>query len=143
MAGRSLLFEPGRRDVALLHVRALIGARRFGEAADRALALLRSDSGDMVARALLRTAVGRLHRTVRAVLTGAPADSGPHALAPVPASEEAETSRHEPFGPFDGSAFAPAREGGTGVRFAAGRITSEVPSDEPSVETTAGEEPLF
>ncbi len=143
MAGRSLRFEPGRRDVALLQIRALVGARRYGEAADRALALIENDPRDVAARTLLRTAVGRLHRSVRAVLTGTPADSTPHVLPPMPASEEAETARHEPFGPFDEKAFAPAREGGTGVRFASGRITSEMPSDEPSVETTADEEPLY
>ena len=98
LALRALQFESHRHDVRLLLVRALLGARRFGEAADEALATLALFPRDAPARALLRTCVGRLHLAVREVLTRG--DGGRVVVAPAFAQDDAVTARHEPFGPF-------------------------------------------
>ncbi len=154
LALRALQYEQQRRDVRLLLVRALIGAKRFGEAADEALATLAIFPKDVAARTLLRTAVGRLHIAVREALAGG--EGARVVLAPAAAPEDAVTARHEPFGAFvatehSGSEPPPptvrsfeARvltpSGTTGARLVR-RKTVEIPIEE--VEATADEEPLF
>lgn len=155
LALRALQYEHQRRDVRLLLVRALIGAKRFGEAADEALATLEIFPKDVAARTLLRTAVGRLHIAVREALAGG--EGARVVLAPAAAPEDAVTARHEPFGAFvatehsaseppppsSGRSFeAPVLtpSGTTGARLVR-RKTVEIPIEE--LEATADEEPLF
>jgi hypothetical protein len=151
LALRALQYEQQRRDVRLLLVRALIGAKRFGEASDEALATLTYFPKDVAARTLLRTAIGRLHLAVREALTGG--DGGRVILAAAPAPEDAVTARHEPFGPFAITEHATERRpaapragwergaltpsGTTGAR----RKTVEIAIEE--IEATADEEPVF
>lgn len=145
LALRALQFEQNRRDVRLLLVRALIGARRFGEAADEALATLVLYPRDVAARTLLRTSVGRLHLAVRSALSGA--DSGRVIVAAPSVPDDAVTARHEPFGPFAATEHAatPSRSltpiGTTQRDRVVGRKTVEIPIEE--IEATADEEPLF
>lgn len=154
LALRALQFEQQRRDVRLLLVRALIGAKRYGEAADEAIATLALHPKDVAARTLLRTAVGRLHLAVREAL-GAGDGAGRVVLAAAPSGDDAVTARHEPFGPFaatehptspkapsgrpwHGPALTPSgTTGAAPVR----RRTVEIPIDE--LEATADEEPFF
>lgn len=146
LALRALQYEQQRRDVRLLLVRALIGARRFGEAADEALAALAIFPKDAAVRTLLRTAVGRLHLAVRDALGSH--DGARVILASTSTTDDAVTAKHEPFGPFAATEHA----GQSGVRpsraltpigttAAVRRKTVEIPLDE--IEQTADEEPLF
>jgi hypothetical protein len=145
LALRALQFEAHRRDVRLLLVRALIGAKRFGEAADEALATLALFPRDVAARTLLRTCVGRLHLAVREVLTRV--DEDRVVLGPPIVPDDAVTARHEPFGAYaeteHGSgpsrAFTPT--GTTSRGQLVGRKTAQIHLEE--IEATADEEPLY
>ena len=146
LALRALQFESHRRDVRLLLVRALIGARRYGEATDEALATLAIFPKDVAARTLLRTTVGRLHLAVREVLTRG--EAGRVILAATGTADDAVTGRHEPFGPFAETDHAPPRSGptltpvGTTTEsVVARRKTVELTLEE--VEATSDDEPVF
>lgn len=150
LALRALQYEQQRRDVRLLLVRALIGAKRFGEASDEALVTLTYFPKDVAARTLLRTAIGRLHLAVREALAGG--EGGRVILAAAAVPDDAVTARHEPFGPFAITEHATGREPATPGRWERGaltpsgttgarRKTAEIPLEE--IEATADEEPLF
>jgi len=146
LALRALQFESHRRDVRLLLVRALIGARRFGEASDEALATLTLFPKDVAARTLLRTSVGRLHLAVREALMGG--EAGRVVLAATGTADDAVTGRHEPFGPFAETEHAPPQAvrtltpvGTTTESVVARRKTVELTLDE--IEATSDDEPVF
>ena len=132
LALRALRGDDRRRDVRLLLVRALIGAKRHGEAADEALQTLALFPRDVAARTLLRTAIGRLHLAVRNAVGRIEQVATPDAP---PTADDIPTARHEPFGGGDD----PRARGP--LAFAAGRRDVEIRPED--MEETVDEEPIF